>query len=290
VPWPSGDFDGAVQRAMHERFRLRLVDALERRDVDLVHMHGVDFDHYLPDPGPPVLVTLHLPISWYPPDIFELDRPETYLHCVSRLQRQDCPSRVHLLPDIENGVPVARLSLRVQKSSLSVCLGRICPEKGFHLALDAAHRNGQPLTLAGQVFRHEQHERYFRQEILPRLDGSRRYVGVVDFERKRRLLGTARCLVAPSLVPETSSLVAMEALACGTPVVAFPSGALAQIVEDGMTGYLVKDELEMAEAMLAAAQLDPEDCRRAARERFSDQRTAARYLDVFRRLAVRSPV
>ena len=104
-----------------------------------------------------------------------------------------------------------------------MALGRICPEKGYHIALDAAARAGVPMVLAGEVFRYPAHEQYFRDEIAPRLDASRRFIGPVGLHRKRRLLSEARCLLAPSLAPETSSLVAMEALACGTPVIAFPA-------------------------------------------------------------------
>lgn len=285
TPRISGPFDQAAWWSAHHEHRRAISEVLESCSVDLVHLHGIDFYRYLPPPGVTVLVTLHLPASWYPSEVFRLTRPNTYLHCVSHLQRGECPPGVPLLPDIENGVPVDRLGLRVPKRSTAVCLGRICPEKGFHVALDAARRARHRLVVAGEVFRHEQHERYFREEIVPRLHHSRRYVGVVNFERKRRLLSTARCLAAPSLVPETSSLVAMEALACGTPVVAYPAGALTEIVEPGITGFIVHDEREMSEAMTATKELDPEACRQAARERFSDNRTARRYLDLFHALA-----
>lgn len=289
TPRMAGPLDQAAWWTAHQHHRWAIAEVLESNEVDVVHFHGIDFYRYLPPPGVPALVTLHLPISWYPAEAFQLDRPGTYLHCVSARQRRDCPAGVSLLPDIENGVPVNRLALVLPKQATTVCLGRICPEKGFHLALDAAKLAGHDLVLAGEVFRHEEHERYFREEIVTRLDRARRYVGVVDFERKRRLLGAARCLAAPSLVPETSSLVAMEALACGTPVVAYPAGALAEIIEPGVTGFVVSDHREMAEAMVAARDLDPDQCRQAARERFSDDRTARRYLDLFHMLTSRSP-
>src|SRR5262249_25501474 len=142
--------------------------------------------------------------------------------------------------------PVACLATRVSRRNFVLSLGRICPEKGYHLALEAAIAARLPMILAGEIFRYEAHERYYAQEIAPRLNGVRKFIGPVGLARKRRLLSAARCLLVPSLVPETSSLVAMEALACGTPVIAFPSGALAEIVEHGRTGFLVKNETEMA--------------------------------------------
>jgi glycosyltransferase involved in cell wall biosynthesis len=258
---------------------------LDRWPVDVIHLHGIDFAGYLPAPGPPVLATLHLPPDWYPPEIFHLDRPDTWLNPVSAAQRRACPPSSLLLDAIPNGVAVDRLRARVRRRGWAVALGRICPEKGFHHAIEAAKRAEVPLALAGQVYPYPDHERYHAQQIVPRLDGWRRFVGQADFARKRRLLSGARCLLIPSLAPETSSLVAMEAMACGTPVVAFATGALPEVVEHGVTGFLVNDEREMAEAIREVERIDPEACRAAARERFSIDRTAARYLALYGRMA-----
>jgi glycosyltransferase involved in cell wall biosynthesis len=273
-----------MRQWVREQHRIGIERALNRWPIDLVHMHGIDFYTYLPPPGVPVLVTLHLPPAWYPPEVFRLRRPRTYLHCVSAAQRRACPPEAVLLPDIENGVPTEALSAPHAKRRFAIMLGRICPEKGFHLALDAAVRACIPALLAGEVFRYEAHERYFREEIVPRLDSLRRFIGPVGLARKRRLLSAARCLLAPSLAPETSSLVAMEALACGTPVVAFPSGALPDIVEHGKTGFLVRDAREMADAIEAAGRLDPDVCRHTARARFSLATMTKRYLSLYRQL------
>jgi glycosyltransferase involved in cell wall biosynthesis len=251
---------------------------LARQKVDVVHLHGVDFHAYLPPSRVPALATLHLPPAWYPAQIFSMARPQTYLHCVSRAEERLCPASARLLPPIENGVPVDLFDGRRVKRCFALALGRICPEKGFHVALDAAKRARVPLVLAGALFGYPAHEDYFRREIAPALDGARRFVGAAGFACKRRLLAAARCLLAPSLAPETSSLVAMEALAAGTPVIAFPAGALADIVEHGRTGFLVRDTREMADAIAAADSLDPEACRAAARRRFSAARMTDEYL------------
>jgi len=174
---------------------------------------------------------------------------------------------------------------RLQKRNFAIALGRICPEKGLHIALDAAKRAGTRLLLGGKVYAYPAHEKYFQEEILPRLDTSRRFLGPLTGRRKARLLGAARCLLVPSLAPETSSLVAMEALASGTPVVAFASGALAEIVEHGRTGFLVKTEIEMSNAIEACAKLDPENCRRAAMNRFNIEQTFQKYLEAYQTLA-----
>jgi glycosyltransferase involved in cell wall biosynthesis len=271
----------AAQAACREA----IASALTRWQVDVIHLHGLDFPAYLPPPGPPVLVTLHLPVAFYAPDAFRIGRPATYLHCVSRSQRRQFPASLEMLPEIENGVAWQDFDVRHGKRGYVLGVGRICWEKGFHVALDAAAKARVPMLLGGQVFPFAEHERYFRQEIAPRLDRSRRFLGPLDLIRKRRLLAGARALLVSSLVPETGSLVAMEALACGTPVVAFRSGALVDVVEHGVTGYLVDDVDAMADAIPAAAQLSPMACREAARRRFSADRMIQRYLEVYTTLA-----
>jgi glycosyltransferase involved in cell wall biosynthesis len=163
-------------------------------------------------------------------------------------------------------------------------LGRVCAEKGCHLALDAAKLADVPLLIGGLVHPYPEHLRYFREEVAPRLDEQRCFLGPLPFARRRRLLSEARCLLVPSLAPETSSLVAMEALACGTPVIAFPAGALPDIIEHGRTGFLVRDTREMAAAILAADFLDPEVCWATARERFSEEAMIRGYFALYARV------
>lgn len=282
---PEGELTEDRRRAAREQHRAAIEEVLRREPVDVVHLHGIDFAAYLPRPDVPVLATLHLPPAWYPPDVFRPARPRTYLNCVSEAQRRTCPAGSTSVPVIENGVPHELFAARHAKRRFALALGRICPEKGFHIALDASARADIPLLLGGEVFRYEAHERYFRDEIEPRLGDGRRFLGPVGFERKRRLISAAHCLLVPSLAPETSSLVAMEALACGTPVVAYPSGALAEIVEHGRTGFLVRDECEMAGAIASVDRIDPEACRASARGRFSAERMARQYLELYAALA-----
>jgi glycosyltransferase involved in cell wall biosynthesis len=265
--------------------REKIEQALARWPVDVIHMHGVDFHEYLPETDLPVLVTLHLPLSSYPEQVLRELPCNVHLHCVSESQARACPPGVRLLPIISNGINIAALAARHAKRNFAVALGRICPEKGFHIAVEAANRASVPLILGGEVFGYASHREYWRTELLPKLDRKHRWIGPVDFARKRRLLTSARCLLVPSLVAETGSLVAMEALACGTPVIAFPNGVLADIVEHGTTGFIVRNAEEMSQAIRRANEIDPDTCRRAARERFSLERTTRRYLELYGQLA-----
>src|SRR5262249_39272931 len=152
------------------------------------------------------------------------------------------------------------------------------------LALEAARRARVSALLAGEVFAYPAHEAYFRAEVRPRLGPTSRFLGPVCGARKRRLLAAARCLLVPSLVEETSSLVAIEALASGTPVVAFRAGALPEILEHGKTGFVVDGVEAMASAIAATDEIDPALCRRAAEERFSADRMIEAYLATYRRV------
>lgn len=285
TPAPPHMLTDAARADAIRQHRAAISGAISRWSPDLIHLHGIDFHEYLPPAGIPVLATLHLPPSWYPDWIFGMDRPDTLLHCVSAAQQADCPPSWLLLPHIDNGVNLERRHGAVRRRRFALALGRICPEKGFHLALDAARQAGVPLVLAGQVYGYDDHLRYFEQEIRPRLGGGARFVGPVGVRAKQRLLSSARCLVVPSLAPETSSLVCMEALAAGTPVVALPSGALGSIVEQGRTGYLVNSVAEMADAIRATDRIDAEECRTAAAARFDQTRMTREYLARYEEIA-----
>lgn len=286
APPPGRPIDRATHTAGQAAIRRHTRAVLQREPVDVVHMHGLDFFEVLPPPGPPVLATLHLPPEWYPPEALAPARPDTWLHCVSNSQMDRAPASPNMLPPIPNGVAVERLgALHLRKCRYALVLSRICPEKGMHLAIDAARAAGVPSLLAGEVFPYHEHQTYFNQEVAPRLDRQHRYVGPADFLRKRRLLAAARCLLVPSLVAETSSLVAMEAASCGTPVIAFKIGALPEVVEHGTTGLLVDDAKGMADAIRRVHEIDPETCRETARRRFTITRMAAAYLARYEQLA-----
>lgn len=280
----SGMITPGMAEAVFREHRDNIERAIDRYAPDVVHLHGVDFLHYLPKPGVPALVTLHLAPECYAAKVFTLSRPATFLHCVSSSQRRACPSAKNLLPEIPNGVAIDQLTVHGSKRGYTIALGRICPEKNQHVALLAAQKADLPLLLGGEVFPYEPHQRYFATEVAPRLDARRRFLGPLNLRRKRRLLTGARCLLHPTLANETSSLVAMEALACGTPVVAFASGALPDIIEPGVTGFLVRDVDEMADAAEQTRRLDPEACRDAARRRFSRDHMLQGYFDAYHAL------
>jgi glycosyltransferase involved in cell wall biosynthesis len=285
LPPVPGRIGEAETRAAQGAVRARIAEAVARERPDLIHLHGIDFPAYLPERGPPVLVSLHLPLDWYPREALAPVRLDVALHPVSAAQAATAPPGARLGAPIENGVDLP--DLRARRRRYAFALGRICPEKGFDDALDAARMARVPLLLAGAVFPYPSHEAHLREAILPRLSWRRRWIGAVAGERKRRLLAGAACLLLPSKARETSSLVAMEALAAGTPVIAYPSGALSGIVEHGRTGFLARGVEGMAAALRRAREIDLEACRATARARFSAERMVERYLDRYAELAGR---
>lgn len=256
------------------------------RCIDLIHVHDTAFHEYRWPADVPVLVTLHLPLSWYPVQAWKVEQPNVRLQCVSETQKRSGPATLDCAPVITNGVDLSVKSR--EKENFALTLGRICPEKNQRTALEAGFRARTPVIVGGEVFPWPDHQRYFRERIKPLLEecqGIRHeFRGPLSPADKSDLLARARCLLHPTLAPETSSLVAMEALAAGTPVIAYPSGALPEIVDHGITGFLVQSIEEMAAAMRRVDTIDPEACRATAARRFSKERMVAEYFNLYSQL------
>ncbi len=260
-----------------------LDDLLARERFDVVHNQGSTVQHRR-DPLPaPLLTTIHLARALYPTSPV-VDRPGRFYNLVSESQRAEHPSG-GALPVVANGIDVDRFAPAPRREGFALAIGRVCPEKGFHAAIAAAALAGVPLVIVGKVYRFPSHEAYFAAAIAPHLGDAVRFVSAPPVGTKRALLASARCVLIASEIAETSSLVAMEAAASGTPVVCFRRGALPEIVADGVTGWIVDDVAAMARAIAAADAIDPAACRARACERFSATAMAARYIALYRALA-----
>ena len=285
----SGWLDEAQKAIFRSRVQHTIDRALASRSADLVHMHGLDFHEYWIPPEIPVLVTLHLPIAWYPEDAWHwLQRPVQFC-CVSHSQKRTCPPQLADALVIENGVSVPARAPQASKENYAVVLSRICPEKNIHEALEAASMAGTSVLLAGKVFPYPEHQAYFQQCVQPLLEkdhhGVRHtFFGPVDPAQRFQLLARAKCLLHPTRAPETSSLVAMEALAAGTPVIAYRSGALTEIIQDGLTGYLVDTAAQMAESIGRLDTISTNTCYQTAKDRFDKARMLEAYVKTYHSL------
>jgi glycosyltransferase involved in cell wall biosynthesis len=270
-----------------ERFCAAVDTALESEDVDLVHAHCMDLYGYEFPGNIPLLMTLHLPIAWYPRRTIERYSGRAHFCYVSESQRRDGTEIAGDAPVIENGVDVQPLDGRSQRADFALVMGRICPEKNAHSALEAGTKARTRVIIGGQVFPYRAHQEYFEEKVEPEIERSRlaehhEFAGPLTPERRQRMLSRAKCLLHPTLAPETSSLVAMEALAAGTPVIAYRSGALPEIIEDGVTGFLVDDVDGMAQAIGKIDTISSTICHEVAERRFSKKRMIERYFELYR--------
>jgi glycosyltransferase involved in cell wall biosynthesis len=267
--------DGAAwDQVPYEQHALRLARELGA-DADAVHCHLGPPGFALGDG--PVLHTIH---SLVGPDLawFAARYPATWLSTVS--EHHAAPLRaagVARLRVIPNGLPFEIFQVGGGGEGLAF-LGRMEAAKGPDLAIDAARALRRPLTLAGPVT----DPSFFEEVIEPALGDGIRYAGVLDHDEKTELLGSSTCVLMPSRWPEPFGLVAVEAMACGTPVAALPSGALPEVVQEELTGAVGAD---LIDAVRRAERLDRTAVREHAAARFGIEAVAARYLEVLAEVA-----
>ena len=179
---------------------------------------------------------------------------------ISRAQLASAPPGIGPILTIPNPLDVAAWPLHERKEDYLLWVGRMTPEKGPHRAIAAARAAGVPLVLAGIV--QPRQRTFFEQEVAPHIDGSRvSFAGEISGAAKRSLFARARGLLMPIRWDEPFGMVMVEALACGTPVIAFPEGAARELVVDGLTGFLVDDEQAMAAAVGQLGTIAARDCR-----------------------------
>jgi len=271
---------------------LQLAEVRDRaNEFDVIHNHvhsnsGCSGLPALAGLATPVLHTVHCFFNRDNTALFQRYQAERFV-AVSNHQRSTLPG-LNYQGVVHHGLDLRRFPSKVDAGSdgspFLVFLGRIRPEKGVHLAIEIAHRAGLPLKIAGRVKVRD--SAYFAQAVEPHLDGDQvEYLGELDFDAKTRLLARARATLVTSLIPEPFGLVTLESLACGTPVVALPTGATPELVQDGVTGVLRSTTRELALGVHQAATLDPAACRAAVAERFSTARMTEQYLRLYARTA-----
>jgi len=252
-------------------------------EFDVIHSHlspGVFSLSAVPGIGARVLHTQHTPV-WQDFEWFIRHHPDLWLNTVSEFQARKLRAagarRCFVIP---NGIDVESFTFRPRGTGLAF-LGRIETGKGPDLAVAIARQLGLPLTLAGPVIDRD----LFTRTIKPYLGEQIRYIGVVDHAQKNHLLGAAACAVLPFRGAEGFGLASIEAMACGTPVVALANGALPEVVEPGLTGALATDAAELAALVLPALQLDRARIRQRVTARFDLSVVAGHYLKLYQQIA-----
>jgi glycosyltransferase involved in cell wall biosynthesis len=293
----------------------RVVSELRRRDdITLVHDHQEAFGPTVlgalgPD-APPVLHTLHWDLTKHPDLYGRLDGGGSlWVNGVSKAQLRTAPPalRAVSLGHVHLATPLAvdaDRRLGPPKGRHLVQVGRITPCKGQHMAVRAARAAGRDLVLAGPVGPYHTEQalvgaddsnpdvRYWREEVEPLVDGERvRWAGTLQGTELNMLVGSAAAAVFPVDWDEPGGTAVVEALALGTPVVAYAKGCLPELVEHGRTGLLVdhRDEAGLAAAIAGVHAIDPGECRRVAAQRFTPARMAAEYIALYEEVLQRSP-
>jgi len=288
---PAVTLDQFELRAKEQRGAiLQWLSGTASPDFDLIHDMSGGFWQHSAGLQIPVLATLHLPRCLYKDfDAWEFPEAASF-NCVSHSQLSEFPHLPRLLGALSNGIALDRFPkepVATSNREYLLWLGRICEEKGTHTALDVAEVVGEKIIIAGAVYPFLYHQKYFAREVIPRMKraGNRaRYIDRPSFAEKIELLRNARALLITSEVNETSSLVAMEAAACGTPIIALRRGALPEVLADQVTGYLVDDAEEMATALKQIGDINSLACREYAEQHYSSSRMADEYLDVYRKV------
>jgi glycosyltransferase involved in cell wall biosynthesis len=262
---------------------VRLPELLADLAVDVVHDHTFAGPLVGAAHGLPTVVTAHGPVDGDMGVYYRSLSARASLVALSRAQRKRLPT-AQWAATVPNGVRPDRFPFRAAKGDYALFLGRMSPDKGPTWAIDAARAAGIPLVMAAKC-REDSEVQYFEHAVAPRLGGDVEWIGEVGGRRKIELLAGARCLVFPVDWEEPFGLVMIEAMACGTPVVALRRGAVPEVVDHGRTGWVCDRPAELPAALLRAREIHPRDCRAAVEERFSDAALAAGYERVYRRIA-----
>jgi glycosyltransferase involved in cell wall biosynthesis len=226
----------------------------------------------------PVVTTIHGFSSEQIVPVFEKYNGGGYYVAISDADRHD---RLDYIATIHHGIDLNEFELEKEPGDYLLFFGRIHPDKGTAEAIDVAERAGLPLTIAGII----QDRGYFEQFVEPRLDGERvSYVGPVGRDRRGVSLGGARALLHLVNFDEPFGFSVVEAMACGTPVVARRRGSMAEIVRHGENGFLVDNEEEAVAAVAALSALDRAAVRASVEGRFDVDRMVDDYLDLYRRV------
>jgi glycosyltransferase involved in cell wall biosynthesis len=266
------DLDGRVWEALH------VSHALGRSgEFDLVHNHldwlPLAFSEHC---RAPLLTTIH---GFSGRNILPAYRRARSSYV--SISDSDRSPDLDYVGTVYHGIDLAGLRFNPDGGEDLVAFGRIHPDKGTHTAIEIARRAGRRLIICGIV----QDEAYFKELVEPRIDSDRvRYLGSVGPQRRAEVLGAAAALLHPIAFAEPFGLSVVESMACGTPVVAYRKGSMAEVVDEGVTGRLVDRADQAVKAVAGIGDIDRAACSARARERFGSDRMVDDYLRIYRKM------
>ena len=271
--WPiEGDTEVNLKALNHVAWAIR--DALG--SAEIVHMNNA--------PGLPLCRFADVPVVYTVHHAYEQPLADFYgqfpavsFVTISDYQRKEL--KVPHARTIHHGIDMAKYRFQAKKQDYLCFLGRLAPPKGTHTAIDIAKRTGIPLKIAGEI--QPLYREYWETQVKPHVDGRFiEYVGEVGLLEKNELLGNARAMLFPIQWDEPFGLVLVEAMACGTPVLAMPGGSVGEIVREGVSGYVRKSVQELADC-IKDLRFEPRDVRQYANEFFSKERMVNDYIKLY---------
>jgi len=269
-------------------YHIMMLDEVRRRadDFDVLHFH-IDLLHFplVRDIAERTVTTLHGRLDL--PDLVPFYRafPEFPLVSISDDQRRPMPP-VNWVGTVHHGLPCDLLPYTAEpKGGYLAFLGRISPEKRPDRAIEIAARTGMPLKIAAKIDKADQ--AYWDEVIAPMIAAHPKvkFIGEINEHQKAEFLGNARALLFPIDWPEPFGLVMIEAMACGTPVIAYRCGSVPEVIDEGVTGFIVDDIEQAAQAVGRIDELDRSTIRATFEQRFTVERMAQQYVEIYRSLA-----
>jgi glycosyltransferase involved in cell wall biosynthesis len=306
VPTLNLNFVGSDDAWAYEEHYKKVVDFILKHKLDIVHDNpgrGLvnskayrDNKHKI---NVPILITNHG--SFLPGNeeersnlINSINSGGVYLNALSSAHKQSLESQGAQVVDfIYHGVPLDLFEYTPWASDILFSLGRICKEKGQHLAIDVARKTGRRLIIGGGI----EDNRYFLEKIQPHLNDRILYIGLLNDKEKSKVYSNSSAFLMPITWPEPFGLVMIESMAVGTPVIAFNYGSVPEIVENGETGWVIDSSLhnnssedleemtnKMAERVLSLDNIKRKKCRLRVKELFTIKSETENYLKLYKKL------
>lgn len=257
----------------------------QAKNFDLIHLHLSDLEHIIPfakySPTPTV-ITLHDRITPFRKIIFQQAREikNLYLIPISNIQRRHL-HRANYLPTVYHGIDANQYPYKLKTGKYLITVGRLVPEKGIDVAVKIARKTNLPLKILGKKYERGPGQIYWQKKIKPYLNKKIQYLSMIPPYRLATYYQNAKALLFPIQWEEPFGLVMIEAMACGTPVIAFRKGSVPEVVKDGVTGFIVETEKEMISAVEKIDQIDRADCRAWVEKKFSLERMISNYEKVY---------
>ena len=271
--WPIKNAEHALLKDLnHETWAVHDAAA----DCDIIHVQSAPALAISRFIKRPMVLTLHGPHESKLSEFYSF-YPDVHYVCISDAQcKQESMPQMRT---VHHGIDLTQYKLVEQKQQYLSFIGRIAPLKGTHIAIDVAQRTGIPLKIAGDV--QPMYREYFERKIKPQIDGKLvEYIGLADLQAKNELLGSSLAMLFPIQWNEPFGLVMVEAMACGTPVLAMPGGSVPEVVREGLSGHICRTVVQMSKRA-RDLNFNPRAVRQYVEENFSIQRMAKEYAGAY---------